>query len=111
MTPRLFVCTTCDRYAAGSTRGAAMLAAVRAVAAGQGVAQMIEPIDCVMSCPRPCGAVLRAGRGGGVVRFAGLVPTDAAALVGFIMARATNAVAAVPAVIGARVAAYIPARH
>ncbi len=110
MTPRLFVCTTCDRYAtppAQPTRGEGLLDAVRAEAARQGVARLVHETACVMSCPRPCGAALREGRGGGMFRFAGLAPGDAAALAGFLAARAADRAAAVPAALADRVASYI----
>ena len=110
MTPRLFVCTTCDRYAtppAQPTRGEGLLDAVRAEAARQGVARLVHETACVMSCPRPCGAALREGRGGGMFRFACLSPGDAAALVGFVAARVAGGAASVPAALADRVASYI----
>ncbi len=110
MTPRLFVCTTCDRYATRPTqptRGAVVLAAVREAAARLSVAHLVNEVACVMSCPRPCGAALREGRGGGVYRFALLSPADAPALVAFVAARVDDAAAAVPPCLADRVASYI----
>ncbi len=110
MKARLFVCTTCDRYAAPQaqpTRGASMLAAVRTEAERRQVAHLINEVACVMSCPRPCGAAVREGRGGGVYRFAQLSPADAPALVAFLTARIGDATAAVPAGLADRVACYI----
>jgi predicted metal-binding protein len=110
MRPRLFVCTTCDRYAAAPaspTRGEALLAAVRAEAAQRGVAHLVSAVACVTSCPRPAGAALREGRGGGVFRFACLTPEDAPALVAFVAARAADPAAAVPKALADCLASYI----
>ena len=110
MRARLFVCTTCDRYAArpeGPTRGEALLAAVRAEAERCGVSRLVNEVACVTSCPTPCGAALREGRGGGVLRFARLTPADAPALVAFVAARAQGGTAEVPATLADRVASYI----
>lgn len=110
MRARLFVCTTCDRYApapAAPKRGAAMLAAVRAEATRVGVAHLVNEVACVMSCPRPCGAAVREGRGGGMYRFALLTPADAPALVAFVAARAADGAAPVPPALADRVASYI----
>jgi predicted metal-binding protein len=110
MTPRLFVCTTCDRYAAvveSPTRGEALLAAVRRAAAERGVGHLVGAVACVMSCPRPNGAAVREGRGGGVFRFARLREADAPALVEFLVRRAADAAAPVPEGLADRVASYI----
>jgi predicted metal-binding protein len=114
MRARLFVCTTCDRYApypAAPTRGEQMLAAVQQEAERQGVTGLVSAVACVMSCPRPCGAAVREGRGGGVFRFARLAPRDASALVGFIARRTADAAAEVPALLKGRVASYIVPRE
>lgn len=113
MKARLFVCTTCDRYATerpDETRGEAMLAAVQAEAARQGAAGAVSAVPCVNSCPRPCGAAVREGRGGGVFRFAHLVPSDAPALVSFVLRRAAGETVEVPAELAGRVASYIMPR-
>ena len=110
VTARLYVCTTCDRYApvlVSPTRGEIMLAAVQAEAARQGADGIVSPVPCVNSCPRPAGAALREGRGGAVFRFARLAPADAAALVTFAASWACGDPVAVPASLAGRVASYI----
>jgi predicted metal-binding protein len=109
MNARLFVCTTCDRYAApppSPTRGEIMLAAVYSEAERQGVRGIVSAVPCVNSCPRACGAAVREGRGGGVFRFAKLAPADAAALVAFARRRASGEPAEVPESLSGRVASY-----
>ena len=109
MKARLFVCTTCDRYALpppSLTRGETVLAAVQAEAERQGVAGIVSAVPCVNSCPRPCGAAVREGRGGGVFRFALLAPADAAALVDFARRRASGEAIQPPATLASRVASY-----
>ena len=109
MRARLFVCTTCDRYALPApspTRGETMLAAVEAAAAAAGAPGIVSAVPCVNSCPRPAGAAVREGRGGGIFRFVLLQPQDAPALVGFALRRAAGEGGEVPESLAARVAAY-----
>jgi predicted metal-binding protein len=110
MKARLFVCTTCDRYALPPetpTRGETFLASVQMEAERLGVGSVVSSVPCVNSCPRPAGAAMREGRGGGVFRFAGLGPQDAPALVGFVARRAAGDAAEVPESLADRVACYI----
>ena len=110
MKARLFVCTTCDRYAAPPpvpSRGETLLAAVLAEAERRGVGFAVSAVACVNSCPHPAGAALREGRGGGVFRFAQLTPPDAPALVGFLARRTAGEAVAVPGSLAQRVASYI----
>src|SRR5579871_4314707 len=102
MKVRLFVCTTCDRYAPvaeSPTWGERVLEAVRAEAERRGIAQLVNSVPCVMSCPCPAGAAVREGRSGGIFRFARLSPADAPALVSFAERRAAGEATEVPEVL------------
>lgn len=109
MTPRLFVCVTCDRYAARAageaTPGQVLAAAVRREAAGAAVA--VRTVECLNGCPHPCTAALR-DPGKAVIRFSGLVPADAAALVEAATTYAASAdgtvTEALPAALRAKIA-------
>ena len=81
---RIFVCRTCDRYAAPpageATRGGRLAAALLAGAASPGHQVTIRAVECLNGCPHPCTAALR-GAGKYVIRFSGLEPGDALALI------------------------------
>jgi predicted metal-binding protein len=81
---RIFVCRTCDRYAppplAEPTRGGRLAAALLASAAGPGHQVTVRAVECLNGCPHPCTAALR-GAGKYVIRFSGLEPSDAPALI------------------------------
>ena len=81
---RIFVCTTCDRYAAapaaGQARpGQALAAAMRLQAAQCGGTIAVRTVECLNGCPHPCAAALRMP-GKPIIRFAELTADDAPAL-------------------------------
>lgn len=81
---RIFVCRTCDRYApppAGEpTRGGRLAAALLASAAKPASHVVVRAVECLNGCPHPCTAALR-NAGKYVIRFSGLEPSDAPALI------------------------------
>jgi predicted metal-binding protein len=83
MSGRVFICTTCNRYAqaagGGTTPGQRLAQAMKACAARAGSAVAIRTVECLNGCPRPCTAALREP-GKTVIRFSGLTPEDAPAL-------------------------------
>jgi predicted metal-binding protein len=80
---RVFICTTCNRYApaaAGEASPGLQLAQAMkraALAAGNSVA--VRMVECLNTCPQPCAAALREP-GKAVIRFGRLEPEDAPAL-------------------------------
>ena len=82
MSGRIFVCTTCDRYATAAsapTPGQALVAAMKASAPRCGQDITVRVVECLNNCHHPCAAALRAP-GKAVIRFAGLRPEDVPAL-------------------------------
>ena len=86
MNGRIFICTTCNRYAAPAgmtpgdmTPGQRLALAMKRCAAAAGSAIAIRTVECLNGCPRPCTAALRAP-GKTVMRFSELTPDDAQAL-------------------------------
>lgn len=81
---RIFVCRTCDRYAlpspGESTRGSRLAAALLGSAASPGHQVVVRTVECLNGCPHPCTAALRTA-GKCVIRFSGLEPSDAPALI------------------------------
>ena len=80
---RIFVCRTCDRYAplpAGEPTRGGRLAAALLASASTGHQVTVRVVECLNGCPRPCTAALRAA-GKYVIRFLGLDPSDAPALI------------------------------
>jgi predicted metal-binding protein len=78
---RIFICTTCNRYAApclGEMTPGERLARAVKVAAGDRLA--VRMVECLNTCPNPCAAALREP-GKAVIRFGGLVPEDTEALI------------------------------
>ncbi len=82
-TGRIFVCATCDRYAASPAAqarpGQALAQAIRQRAAQRGAAIAVRAVECLNGCPHPCAAALRMP-GKMVIRFSGLTVDDAPAL-------------------------------
>ena len=78
---RIFVCTTCDRYAPASagqpTPGLRLAHAMKQHAAQSGIA--VRTVECLNGCPHPCTAALRTP-GKTIIRFADLTTDDAPAL-------------------------------
>lgn len=84
MNARIFICMTCGRYsppeAGEETRGETMCKAVREVIASIGADATLRTVECLNGCPKPCTAALRTP-GKSILRFSGLEPADANALV------------------------------
>lgn len=80
---RVFVCTTCNRYApapAGqATPGQRLAFAMKQHAARSGSTVAVRTVECLNGCPHPCTAALRMP-GKMVIRFAELTTEDAPAL-------------------------------
>lgn len=84
MSGRILVCLTCNRYAppaAGETAPGRRLAeALTARAHEPGRAVTVRTVECLNGCPKPCTAAFRTP-GKCLIRFSGLVPEDAPALI------------------------------
>ncbi|HQT78858.1 MAG TPA: DUF1636 domain-containing protein [Rhodopila sp.] len=84
MSGRIFVCLTCNRYApaqAGEqTPGRRLAAALLEQTRMPARHVTVRTVECLNGCPHPCTAALRAP-GKCVIRFSGLTPDDAPALI------------------------------
>jgi predicted metal-binding protein len=84
MSGRIIVCLTCDRYAAPPadepTPGRRLAAALQANASSPGHQITVRTVECLNGCPHPCTAALRRP-GKCLIRFSGLTPDDAPALI------------------------------
>ena len=107
------VCATCDRYAeprAAPSRGERMIAALREAAGAEPVT--LRVVECLNGCTRPCTVALRA-LGKASLRFSGLAPEDAPALVALAEIYAASAdgevVAEAPPALRARLTVHTPA--
>lgn len=84
MSGRIVVCLTCNRYApapAGEpTPGRKLAAALQEKARSPGHPVTVRTVECLNGCPHPCTAALRVP-GKCVIRFSGLTPEDAPALI------------------------------
>lgn len=80
---RIFVCTTCNRYAQAPmgeiTPGLRLAQAMKLAAASAGTSLAVRMVECLNTCPQPCAAALREP-GKAVIRFGRLDPEDAPAL-------------------------------
>ena len=80
---RVFVCTTCNRYAPASagqaTPGQRLAHAMKQHAARCGSTVAVRTVECLNGCPHPCTAALRMP-GKMVIRFSELTAEDAPAL-------------------------------
>ncbi len=80
---RVFVCTTCNRYAATpagqATPGQCLARAMKQYAVQCGSTVAVRTVECLNGCPHPCTAALRAP-GKMVIRFSELTVEDAPAL-------------------------------
>ena len=80
MSGRIFVCVTCNRYAAPAPGEVAPGRRLAAALLAQSSGVTIRTVECLNGCPRPCTAALRMP-GKCVIRFSGLTPEDAPALI------------------------------
>ncbi len=91
---RIFVCTTCNRYAPPAsdvaTPGMQLAQAMKRAAAAAGTAVAVRMVECLNTCPQPCAATLREP-GKVVIRFGRLEPDDAPALLAAAEAYAETA--------------------
>lgn len=80
---RIFICTTCNRYAptpAGeASPGLSLALAMKREVAIAGKAVTVRMVECLNTCLQPCAAALREP-GKAVLRFGRLEPVDAPAL-------------------------------
>ncbi|WP_207485237.1 DUF1636 family protein [Arenibaculum pallidiluteum] len=83
MAGKIFVCTTCNRYAHAPpgepTPGQKLAEAMIAIEGGRRGPVAIRTVVCLNNCPKPCAAALRQP-GKYVIRFSGLSAGDAPAL-------------------------------
>jgi predicted metal-binding protein len=81
---RILVCLTCNRYGAQQagqpTPGHRLAGALKAQADALGHQVTVRTVECLNGCPRPCTAALRMP-GRCIIRFSGLTPEDAPALI------------------------------
>ena len=84
MSGRIFVCLTCNRYAPPApgepTPGRRLAEGLKAEAHSPGHIVTVRTVECLNGCPHPCTAALRAP-GKCLIRFSGLGPEDAPALI------------------------------
>jgi predicted metal-binding protein len=100
MSGRIIVCLTCDRYgsprAGEPTPGRRLAVALLANAHQPGHQVTVRTVECLNGCPHPCTAALRTP-GKCVIRFSGLTPDDAPALIETAARYATSADGDIPA--------------
>jgi predicted metal-binding protein len=90
---RIFICTTCNRYApqrSDETSPGLRLAQTVKAAAAQDKTIAVRMVECLNTCPNPCAAALREP-GKAVIRFGGLKPEDTSALLAAATAYAQSA--------------------
>lgn len=118
MSGRVLVCLTCDRYArsdAGEpTPGRRLAGALLASARAPGRNVTVRTVECLNGCPHPCTAALRTP-GKCAIRFSGLTPEDAPALIEAADAYAASAdgdlpVEAMPTSLRGKVSLRVPIR-
>jgi predicted metal-binding protein len=84
MSGRIFVCLTCNRHAppppGEATPGRRLAEALAAKARRPGHAVTVRTVECLNGCLHPCTAALRTP-GKCLIRFSGLEPEDAPALI------------------------------